>query len=172
LSLKPSIYHIFPILKDKSNCLLRVEASVTRRLPYRPLRGEFPQSERFWGDRNLVYEIRQIKFKAVGVIDNNFKHCYIRRMKAQLLIKTRRILSENAFVEAVIWKVPQPVIGSTHNFKYRLAFVIDGICQLRYDNEAGKGDHKYAGAVETVYYFTSPEQLLSDFWHDVDNWEA
>ena len=93
-------------------------------------------------------------------------------MKAQLIIKTRRILSENAFVEIVIWKVPQPVIGSTHNFKYRLAFVIDGICQLRYDNEAGKGDHKHTGAMETFYFFTSPEQLLSDFWYDVDNWET
>jgi hypothetical protein len=109
-----------------------------------------------------------IKFRIVGVIDNSFKHCYIRYMKAQLMIKTRRILSENAFVEAVIWKVPQPVIGSTHNFKYRLSFVIDGISQLRYDNE----DHKHAGAVETFYSFTSPEQLLSDFWYDVDNWEA
>ncbi len=93
-------------------------------------------------------------------------------MKAQLIIKTRRILSENAFVEVVIWKVPQSVIGSMHDFKYRLAFVVDGICQLRYDNEAGKGDHKHVGDVETPYCFTSPKQLLSDFWQDVDNWEV
>ncbi|MFO7884658.1 MAG: DUF6516 family protein [Desulfobacteraceae bacterium] len=93
-------------------------------------------------------------------------------MKSELLIRTRRILAENAFVEVVIWKIPQPVAGSTHSFKYRLAFVIDGICQLRYDNEAGKGDHKHLGIVETPYRFISPKQLLSDFWQDVDNWEA
>ncbi len=93
-------------------------------------------------------------------------------MKAQLIIKTRRILAENAFVEVVIWKIPQPVAGSTHNFKYRLSFMIDGICHLRYDNEAGKGDHRHVGAVETQYFFTSPKQLLSDFWQDVDSWET
>ena len=93
-------------------------------------------------------------------------------MDAKLIIKTRRVLTENAFVEVIIWKVPQPVVGSTHSFKYRLAFVIDGTCQLRYDNETGKGDHKHVGAVETPYRFTSPKQLLIDFWQDVDNWEG
>ena len=45
-----------------------------------------------------------------------------------------------------------------------------GICVLRYDNEAGKGDHKHNGEEETSYQFTSPQTLLKDFWHDVDNW--
>jgi hypothetical protein len=43
---------------------------------------------------------------------------------------------------------------------------------LRYDNEAGKGDHKHAGADEVAYPFTTPEQLLADFWADVDSWRA
>lgn len=91
-------------------------------------------------------------------------------MKAQLIIKTRRILSENSFAEVVVWQVPHTVVGSTHIFKYRLAFVVDGVCVLRYDNEAGKGDHKHLGAVEMPYVFTSPAQLLADCWYDVDNW--
>ena len=91
-------------------------------------------------------------------------------MKAQLILQTRRILSENSFAEVVVWQVPQPVMGSPHTFKYRLAFVVDGVCVLRYDNEVGKGDHKHLGAVEIPYVFTSPAQLLADFWHDVDNW--
>jgi hypothetical protein len=43
-------------------------------------------------------------------------------------------------------------------------------CVLRYDNEAGKGDHKHVDGVETGYRFTTPAQLLADFWRDVDQW--
>jgi hypothetical protein len=51
-----------------------------------------------------------------------------------------------------------------------LAYVVSGICVLRYDNEAGKGDHRHIGATETTYAFTTPERLLPDFWKDVDKW--
>jgi hypothetical protein len=44
-------------------------------------------------------------------------------------------------------------------------------CVLRYDNEAGKGDHRHLGAVETPYRFTTSSQLLADFWRDVDAWK-
>ena len=53
---------------------------------------------------------------------------------------------------------------------YRLAFIVDGICVLRYDNEVGKGDHRHIGKTEKRYNFTSPEVLLTDFWSDVDRW--
>jgi hypothetical protein len=52
-------------------------------------------------------------------------------------INQRQPISENAFVEMVVWRVPSPVSGSTHGFKYRLALVVNGCCALRYDNEAG-----------------------------------
>jgi len=44
------------------------------------------------------------------------------------------------------------------------------VCVLRYDNEAGKGDHRHVDATETAYAFTTPDRLLADFWKDVDNW--
>jgi hypothetical protein len=47
---------------------------------------------------------------------------------------------------------------------------VKGICVLRYDNEAGKGDHKHVGSIETGYRFTTHTQLLADFWRDVDQW--
>jgi hypothetical protein len=59
-----------------------------------------------------------------------------------------------------------------HNFKYRLAFVVNGVCVLRYDNEAGKGDHKHVGEEEVTYTFTTPARLLADFWNDVDRWRS
>ena len=50
------------------------------------------------------------------------------------------------------------------------AHVVAGVCVLRYDNEAGKGDHRHMGEVETEYAFTGAERLLTDFWNDVDRW--
>ena len=91
---------------------------------------------------------------------------------AQLLLAERRDIAEDRFVELVVWQVPQPVLASTHLFKYRLAFVVNGLCVLRYDNEAGKGDHRHVGAVESPYTFTTPEQLYTDFMADVNNWRT
>jgi hypothetical protein len=89
-------------------------------------------------------------------------------MKAELLIDERHVLAEDAFVEIVVWRIPQPARGSAHVYKYRLALVENGICTLRYDNEAGKGDHRHVGKAEEDYHFSSPDKLLTDFWQDVD----
>jgi hypothetical protein len=48
------------------------------------------------------------------------------------------------------------------------ALVVDGVCVLRYDNEAGKGDHRHVGRREQAYDFTGPDRLLADFWRDVE----
>ena len=91
-------------------------------------------------------------------------------MKATLLVRTRIIYSATAFAELVLWRVPQPVAGSAHPFKYRLAYVVRGGCVLRYDNEAGKGDHRHGEGEESAYHFTTPEQLISDFQRDIARW--
>ncbi len=91
-------------------------------------------------------------------------------MKATRLLHERRVVAEDAFAELVVWQVPSPLPGSAHRFKYRLAFVVNGVCVLRYDNEAGKGDHIHRGEVQSPYSFSTPAQLLADFWNDVNNW--
>jgi hypothetical protein len=88
-------------------------------------------------------------------------------MDAALLLRERRVVDESVFVEMVVWQVPSPVRGSTHGFKYRLALVVDGICVLRY---AGKGDHRHLRGEQAPYAFTTPAQLLADFWNDMDPW--
>jgi hypothetical protein len=90
-------------------------------------------------------------------------------MKAELLIDERHLLDDSTFVEIVIWRVPRSVRGSRHRFKYRLALVRDGVCVLRYDNEAGKGDHRHLDNVQERYVFTDPDTLMADFWRDVAN---
>ena len=86
------------------------------------------------------------------------------------MLSERHIVAENAFVEMVVWRLPSPLSGSHHDYKYRLAFIVNGMCVLRYDNEVGKGDHKHRGEEEIPYVFTTPKALLEDFWNAIDNW--
>lgn len=91
-------------------------------------------------------------------------------MKAELLLHERVQLTAASFAELRIWRTPASVRGSAHQLKYALAYVVCGVCVLRYDNEAGKGDHRHLGDVETAYSFTTPGRLLDDFWNDVKRW--
>lgn len=91
-------------------------------------------------------------------------------MKAALLLHRRLVIRENAFAELVIWQIPKPARGSDHCFKYALAYVVNQLCVLRYDNEAGKGDHRHWGTREFAYTFTGIAALLDDFERDIRRW--
>ncbi len=91
-------------------------------------------------------------------------------VRATELVRDRMVFSDTAFAELVLWLVPQPVGGSNHNYKYRLAYVVDAVCVLRYDNERGKGDHRHFGDRVSAYAFSSPDQLISDFQRDIARW--
>ena len=86
------------------------------------------------------------------------------------MIDERHVLDARAFVEIVVWRLPRPVRNSAHPFKYRLALVVDQECVLRYDNEAGKGDHRHIGSQQERYGFKGTDRLLADFWRDVEEW--
>jgi hypothetical protein len=91
-------------------------------------------------------------------------------MNAILLVRTRVVFSSTSFAELVLWEISKPLRGSTHFFKYRLAYVVAGECVLRFDNEDGKGDHRHWGASESTYRFLSPEKLMDDFQKDIARW--
>lgn len=91
-------------------------------------------------------------------------------MAAILVARTRIVYRDDAFAELVLWKLPKPVLGSRHDFKYRLAYVVAGRCVIRYDNEAGKGDHRHLDGQEYGYIFTTPEALLAAFERDIARW--
>jgi Family of unknown function (DUF6516) len=84
-------------------------------------------------------------------------------MKANPLLKERVAFDDESFAELVIWRLPRPVPGSIHSYKYRLALIVRDECVLRYDNEAGKGDHRHTKARELMYVFESPDKLVRDF---------
>ncbi|MFQ5740312.1 MAG: DUF6516 family protein [Acidobacteriota bacterium] len=55
-----------------------------------------------------------------------------------------------------------------HGIKYRLYYGLkDGRCIVRYDNEAGKGDHRHYENREEPYRFIDVETLVRDFLADV-----
>ena len=91
-------------------------------------------------------------------------------MKAVELLHDRIAYAEDAFAELVLWRIPKPVEGSKHSYKYRLAYVVGGKCVLRYDNEAGKGDHRHYDGKERKYEFSTPEKLIADFQRDLTRW--
>ena len=91
-------------------------------------------------------------------------------MKARELFNRRVSVSRQSFAELVMWEVPESITGSTHSYKYRLAFVVAGVCVLRYDNETGKGDHRHVKGKELQYRFVSVDQLVADFFEDVKRW--
>jgi hypothetical protein len=101
--------------------------------------------------------------KDVGIISNM-------KGKAVELIRARIAVSESSFAELLLWRLPKPLEGSMHEYKYRLAYVDRGECVLRYDNEIGKGDHRHFGGEENAYLFTTPEQLVADFQKDIARW--
>lgn len=98
----------------------------------------------------------------VGILSN---------VKAIELFCRRIVYSENAFAELILWRVPKPIAGSRHSFKYRLAYVVNGMCVLRFDNETGKGDHRHVGGKESSYTFTTPEKLIADFQREIARWD-
>jgi hypothetical protein len=88
-------------------------------------------------------------------------------MKAELLYRSKNVLSDGAIVEMVIWKVPRRVEGSRHFHKYSLFYGYAGSRIVAYDNERGKGDHRHLDGNEEPYEFSTVEALVSDFLRDV-----
>jgi hypothetical protein len=106
----------------------------------------------------------------LGYLTTPWPVVIVSNMKARELFNRRVPVAEQAFAELVLWEVPEPISGSKHCYKYRLAFVAAGECVLRYDNESGKGDHKHMRDSEVKYRFVSVDKLVADFFEDVKRW--
>ena len=89
-------------------------------------------------------------------------------MNAELLQRDRFVFDDGAVVEMVIWRVPNPIPGSAHQFKYRLYYGRAGKRLISYDNERAKGDHRHLGRREETFAFTTVDILIRDFLADVE----
>ena len=64
-------------------------------------------------------------------------------MKARSITRRKELRDDGSIVEIAIWRLPEPLPPCAHGYKYRLAYVVGGVCVVRYDNERGKGDHRH-----------------------------
>ena len=87
--------------------------------------------------------------------------------KAILIHSSRLVFPDRAIVAQKIWKLPEPTRERPHGIKCRLYYGKDGERIIGYDNETGKGDHRHYRNKEEPYHFTSPQELLEDFWRDI-----
>jgi len=88
-------------------------------------------------------------------------------MKATKIIHDK-LITKRLIIERTVWKLPNISNERPHGLKYSLhCCKHDGFCVVRYDNEAGKGDHVHYGTCEQSYIFTSLTNLLLDFANDI-----
>ena len=48
-------------------------------------------------------------------------------MKARLITRWKEVHDDGSIVEIVIWELPRPLAPSRHRYKYRLAYIVDGV---------------------------------------------
>jgi len=89
-------------------------------------------------------------------------------MPAVELMTSKIQIADNAFATIRILQVDPAILGSHHQYKYSMAYVVDGLCVMRYDNERGKGDHKHIGEQEYPTTFTTIENLIASFRADIN----
>jgi hypothetical protein len=99
--------------------------------------------------------------------------------KASLAFPVKHVLFRYGAAKITVWKVPVPVLGSAHCYKYSLVYHQPNaenpdlrhrvVC---FDNERGKGDHYHILENSFPYRFTSLEKLILDFYSKVIDQEA
>ena len=89
-------------------------------------------------------------------------------MPADLIVDFKDVTPEGGIIQMRVWKLPEPVPPSTHGFKYRLYYGLDGRRIVGFDNERGKGDHCHLDGRETPYAFVDVAHLIDDFIAEVE----
>jgi hypothetical protein len=80
-----------------------------------------------------------------------------------LITRFKNITDEGGVIELVVWRVPRPVPPTSHGYKYRAVYSVNGVRVVGFDNERGKGDHCHRRGQEMPYRFTTVEALVEDF---------
>lgn len=90
--------------------------------------------------------------------------------KATLVYHKKHYLDDGSIIEGKIWKLPEANEERPHGLKYSFVYIECGVRVVGYDNERGKGDHRHWGKDEHSYQFVDSDQLIDDFFADVDRW--
>lgn len=91
-------------------------------------------------------------------------------MKAHLVKHVKVEDDAGNLIEIKIWQLQAPSPDKSHGYKYSMAYIVDGVRILGYDNSEGKGDHRHYGGKETAYSFQGIDRLLADFGRDIERY--
>ncbi|MGH7230270.1 MAG: toxin-antitoxin system TumE family protein [Nitrospiraceae bacterium] len=86
--------------------------------------------------------------------------------KARLVLHTKYLDEHGGLIEMKAYQVPKSDV-TPDGYKYSLVYIRKGRRLVGYDNHERKGDHRHYEGQTTPYRFTSVEQLIADFLHDV-----
>lgn len=86
--------------------------------------------------------------------------------QATLIVDSKAVMGR-WIVQRKVWVLPDVSAERPYGLKYSLFCGDAAQCLVRYDNEAGKGDHRHYGEREEPYLFTTLETLLDDFQADI-----
>jgi hypothetical protein len=88
-------------------------------------------------------------------------------MRAKLLMRERRV-SAVGFIEAIVWRLPQLLSGSTPSLKYRLADIGASERVRAALRQRGRNGRSQARGHQRVpYVLVSVDQRLDDFFAEV-----
>lgn len=88
-------------------------------------------------------------------------------MPTATCIINSKVVKGHWIIQRTVWVLPETNAERPHGLKYRLFCGNANRCLVRYDNEAGKGDHRHYDDHEEPYVFTTLENPLADFQADV-----
>lgn len=80
-----------------------------------------------------------------------------------MITRFKDIADDGGVIELVVWRVPQPVPPTSHGYKYRAVYSVNGVRVVGFDNERGEGDHCHLHGVERAYRFITVDALMEDF---------
>jgi len=87
--------------------------------------------------------------------------------KATLIVHERRIDASGGILEIKMWRVPDPVKPSRHEYKYSMFYGATGCPTCGIRQRAGQRRHMHIAGTEKPYTFRSLDQLLADFFAEV-----
>ena len=88
-------------------------------------------------------------------------------MKAKLIFYRKNIEPNGDIAEMRIWKIPTSK-RLPSGLKYSLVYNREGQRIIGYDNAEGKGHHRHYRRKEFAYDFRDVDNLIKDFYEDVE----
>ena len=88
-------------------------------------------------------------------------------MKAPLIFYRKNIEPNGDIVEMRIWNIPSSK-RLPSGLKYSLVYIREGQRIIGYDNAEGKGHHRHYRRKELAYDFRDVDNLIKDFYEDVE----